>query len=316
MATLASVGPAHANLIINATMDASLSSSAVTTITNAITFYHTNITTPITVDIAFAKMTSGLGSSTTVVYPESYAAYRADLASNASDAQDASALATLPITSNNPVNGTTSVNLKSANARAVGFAGALGESFSGTGSPCSNSFVGDSCIGVNLAITNDTVAGTPGGYNLLSVIEHEIDEALGLGSELPTTAFLGGNPAAEDLFRYTSPGVRSYAVNASCSSPPTAYFSIDGGGTNLDSFDNCSNGADYGDWVTHSPAQVQDAFGTSGASPFLTTGSPEMTALDVVGYTMSTLLVPEPTSIGIMGLGLVGLSVGRRKRIR
>jgi hypothetical protein len=313
VAAFASVGSANANLIINATMDPSLSSSAVTVITNAITFYQTNITTPVTVNIAFANMSSGLGSSTTVVYPESYAAYRADLVSNASGANDAHALATLPATSTNPVNGATSVNLKSANARAVGFAGAVGESFAGSGSPCSNSFVGDSCIGVRLAITNDTLLGTPGGYSLLSVVEHEIDEALGLGSELPDTTFLGGNPAAEDLFRYASPGVRSFAVNASCGSPPTAYLSIDGGVTNLDSFNNCSqSNGDYGDWVVHSPAQVQDWQGTPGATAFLTTGSPEMTALDVIGYT----LAPEPTSISIMGLGLAGLRLGRRKRIR
>jgi len=303
----AASSPASANLIINATMDPTLSSSAVAVIDSAIKFYQTTIFNPITVNIDFTNMNSGLGSSTTYEYSVPYTSYRAALVAGASTHNDFAALAHLPSTTNNPVNGTSSVNLKSANARAVGFTGATGGTFAGSGSPCSGAYSGDSCIGLNLAITNDTIGGVPGGYSLLSVVEHEIDEALGLGSELPNTTFLGGNPSPEDLFRYSAPGVRSYAVNNSCVSPPTAYFSIDGGVTNLDSFNNCSNGGDYGDWISYSPEQVQDAFGGSG-TPMLTISSPEFTALDVLGYN-----VPEPGSIAITTIALFGLAAGRRR---
>jgi hypothetical protein len=78
------------------------------------------------------------------------------------------------------------------------------------------------------------------------------------------------------------------------------YFSIDGGATNLDTFNNCDNGADYGDWITHTPSQVQDAITNGTGNPFLTSASPETVALDVIGYTRASP-VPEPTSIILLG---------------
>ena len=45
------------------------------------------------------------------------------------------------------------------------------------------------------------------------------------------------------LFRYTSDGSLATTGNES------AYFSIDGGNTNLDAFNNASNGGDAGDWA-------------------------------------------------------------------
>ena len=62
----------------------------------------------------------------------------------------------------------------------------------------------------------------------------------------------------EDLFRYSSAGVRSYAF----SNVNKAYFSIDAGTNFLAEFNNINNGADAGDWATGSPVQAQNAFGT------------------------------------------------------
>jgi hypothetical protein len=67
-----------------------------------------------------------------------------------------------------------------------------------------------------------------------------------------------------------------------------SFFSIDGGTTNLNDFNNCSNGGDYGDWITHTPSQVQDAFTNGSGSPSLSVTSPEVRALDVIGYTIGS----------------------------
>ena len=95
-----------------------------------------------------------------------------------------------------------------------------------------------------------------------------MDEVLGIGSDL--NGYPQGTPPSnltpvgtEDLFRYSStPGVRSYDTNLNTQ----AYFSINGGTTDLAQFNQDENG-DLNDW--YSPGgqtpQVQDAFPTPGA---------------------------------------------------
>ena len=83
----------------------------------------------------------------------------------------------------------------------------------------------------------------------------------------------------EDLFRYASKGVRSYAM----SSKQSAYFSIDGGNTMLAQFNNVNNGGDAGDWSTNSPNQAQNAYGSMGTYADLNV---EKVILDVLGYSL------------------------------
>lgn len=186
---------------------------------------------------------------------------------------------------------------------------------SNTGGLC-NSFTGDGCIGLNLNLTT-TNGGT---YSLLAVVEHEIDEVLGLGSSLLAGGtILDGLISPEDFYRYASPGVRSFALNSSittysCAGASAAYFSLNQGATSLDPFNNCNNGGDYGDWAYNiSPVQVQDAYGTSGASPYLTASSPEVQALVAIGYT-ETQQLSEPTSLSLLGIGGLMMAWGRRRR--
>jgi hypothetical protein len=164
-------------------------------------------------------------------------------------------------------------------------------------------------ISLNTGLTNVSRSGTqnPSDYDLLSVVMHETDEILGLGSTLGLglpSQFLT-DPSPEDFFRYNSDGTRSF--NASSSA--TAFFSINGT-TDLAQFDNLGNG-DYGDWATVSGVapQVQDAFGTPGSEP--NWGTNEILALNAVGY---DLVVPEPSTWMLGMFGLAGCEIHRRRR--
>jgi hypothetical protein len=253
-------------LTIAATFDPSLTAAEIAVINSAISFYQATFTDPITVTIYFQDMSTGLGQSSTFFGSVSYQSFITALAANATSADDAAAFAggRLPNSTTNPVNGSTIINLRTANFRALGF----------NVSPPAGQY--DGVISLNTAITD--VDG--GIFSLLATVEHEIDEVLGLGSALPSIS----DPFPEDLFRYAgTANVRSFSANASCSAPPQAFFSIDGT-AHLNELHNCTDGNDYGDWITHTPSQVQDAVTNGTGSPSLNVGASETRALDVIGY--------------------------------
>jgi hypothetical protein len=271
--------PPAGGLVIVPNFNANVDQPTRDTINNIINFYETTITTPITVNINFRDMSTGLGSSFFVFYNGPYSSFRTALGAAATSPDDATALSITATGSANPINGNASIGLKSANGRAVGLN--TPEVTFGSTSVCP-SFTGSGCIGINVTLANSH-------GDLVAVVEHEIDEILGLGSALNgnTTPSI---PWTQDLFRWGGPGVRSYASNPSTTLPcggPSAFFSIDGGATNLNEFNNCANGGDYGDWITHTPSQVQDAFTNFSGTPSLTSTSAEIRALDVIGYSLN-----------------------------
>jgi len=284
-------------LVITPVFDGSITSdpngaTIMNTINSAIVFYESHITDPISVVIKFRKMGKGLGLSQTSVpcatpCPTTcgcgsitYSSYLTALTSQATSADDATALAHLAPGPNNPVNGNPNMWVKNANLRALGF---VVTAF--PGQP-------DSTISLNTKLCNlDRVTIDPMKFDLMAVVSHEIDEALGLGSVMR-----GPNGAAaptgaiypEDLFRYDQLGARSFNMTLSSQ----AFFSLDGP-TQLARFNQDARG-DFGDWYSPSDvphvAQVQDAFATQGVTPNPVV---ELTALDVIGYTLGSATPPS-----------------------
>jgi hypothetical protein len=268
------VNPPLAGLIINPVWDSTITSdpnaaTIMNTISNAILVYESKYSDNVTVTIKFQEMSGGLGQSSTFIGTVPYSSFYSALVADAKTTNDVLALANIPGGSINPVDGTGFVRMTTANQRAIGIA-------NNPGAP-------DSTISVNMSIINITRTPPidPNKYDLMAVVSHEIDEALGSASGLTRA-----NAAPVDLFRYTSGGLRSYTTSGD-----DAWFSIDGGVTRPVRY-NENAGGDYGDWwsigVAHTP-RVQDAAGTPGATPNL---GIELTLLDVIGW---DLVIPAPT---------------------
>jgi hypothetical protein len=266
----------------NSTGATSIDAATQTVINNVVAFYQNTYTNNITVNIEFHNMSTGLGQSVAFIFPVPYSTFCTALVANATSPDDITALANTPCGSANPINSNANIGVKSPDGRALG----INTPEQAFGGACPTaSFTGSGCIGLNVALANMH----PG--LLFATVEHEVDEVLGLGSALNGTT-TPAMPWTEDLFRWASQGTRSYGANTSttnpCTSTPAAFFSIDGGTTDVDDFNNCNNGGDYGDWITHTPSQVQDAFTNASGAATLSISSPEARALDVIGYSIVT----------------------------
>ena len=295
--------PGRANLIITPTFDATITSdlnsaTIMATINSAISAYQTNFSDGITVNITFKEDSSiSLGQSSTHFNTITYAQLRAALVTDSKTTTDTTVLANLPGTTNNPVNGSTLVNLMTANLRAIG----RSEGNLSVGTP-------DSTISLNTGLMNlSRPDADPNKYDLFAVVSHEIDEALGMYSSLNGLANGAAAPTGaifvEDLFRYDSSGARSFTTNLAAQ----AFFSIDG--TNRPVQYNQIAGADFQDWASSGTVRIQDAFGTAGATPVL---GVELTALDAIGYDLVS--TPEPGTFFLLTSALgVGLYVKRRR---
>ena len=312
--------PASASFIINATYGSGIlndknSATIQSTINSVIANYETLITSSISINVTFDTMSTGLGQTTTNIYPILYSNYITALFNHAQSADDLTAIAHLSKTATlDPAYGLDSVFLKGANAKALG-----------VGTFAVNHATSEGTISLNTSIMNLSRSGTQDSkkYDLQSVVSHELDEVLGLGSSVGTGQTYA---SAEDLFRYL-------ANNGSCSTVkarPTAAafptstttatcFSIDAS-TGLAQFNNTGSG-DSGDWLTNSSTpHVQDASGTPGAQPTL---SVELRALDVIGYdlapsaqfssTSSQSATPEPAT-ALLVAPLAALCLGLRRK--
>jgi len=177
-------------------------------------------------------------------------------------------------------------------------------------------------------------------YDAQQTMQHEIDEILGIGGSGSTLNDLvnDANFASDffgvdgdvygplDLYRYSAPGVPSYVANPGFDPSQFAYFSIDGGDTFVDSFNQSAmafgDAADWGLDLTQTcpggqgvggSGNVQDAFSCSNEYHNVSLHSPEGVALQAVGYNP----VPEPWTLLLFGTELLVVAglYARRKAL-
>jgi hypothetical protein len=270
---------------------------------------------------------TGLGQSQQYYNSTSYNNYVSALTTQEKDQTDASAVASLPNTEPAAF-GSDQVYLTSALSQALGISIAGFSGMGGLDTTLARCTLGTAgCYNgiITLATPASLAArsqayyyrtGSQAGnaYDIYSVVEHETDEILGTiscissVSNAPADVCGAANGvSAADLFRYSAAGTRSFVSQGNGT---TAYFSVNGGNTSIAPYTNSVNQGDYGDWSSNC-THVQDASGCLGSSYDITSnGGVEITVLDAVGYTIA----PEPGTLGMFGLGLLGVIRYRRRR--
>jgi len=307
-AGLACVIPAGANgIIVN--YDSSVPAAAQTAFSSVVAAYNAMFTfnAPVVIDVQFDN--TSLGSSSTYIGTTSYASWRSQMiAASLADPQNAylaAAVATLPAT--DPI-GNGNVILTFADALELGY------------SVPSVPF--DSLLSFSNSV-NFEYNGVPtvNEYDFQNVAEHELDEALGIGSALtgiPDGGSLSSSYYSEDYFRYASSGARLLSTNAG----DVVYFSYNGT-TDVAQFNQTNTAGDRNDWIYGnygcppiSPGPyIQDSIGCPDTAVALTAGSPESIVLQTLGYDLAAP-EPAPPAFVCTGLGAMFLLRRRARRVR
>ena len=238
-----------------------------TVVASVVQYYESIFTNPITlnIDVGYGeidgeKLGSGdLGESEDTDQSFSYAQIRNALVANATSASQLQAVSTLPTTS--PVSGSFSISLAEATALGLISGGTTLDGYVGFSSTTSFAY-------------NDSNGVPAGEYDLYGDVAHEISEVMGRISDVDT-----GTTSVMDLYRYSASGVRALSNHQS-----TAYFSINGGATDLANFNTNPEG-DYGDWASSVGNDAYLAFSNSGVvNPVSQT---DLTVMNVLGYDLA-----------------------------
>ena len=189
-----------------------------------------------------------------------YAQLKSYLQANASSPADATAIANLPAV--DPTGGG-SFYISSAQEKAWGLLPATGGEIDG--------IVGFSSTYPYFNYDPDD-RSSPSGTDFVGAAEHELTHALGRIASFPPFAY-----TTLDMFRYSGPGVLQLAGGQ------PAYFSIDGGATNLANYDTTS---DYADWSSTNPTPDSfDAYAAFGVENPVT--STDITEMNVLGFSVA-----------------------------
>jgi len=277
---------ATTGLVIHPTFDSSItnnpnSAAIQATINRAISFHESLFADPITIQIRFRYSTTTpdghplpmgtLARTDLVLYPIPWSTYISALRADARSSNDSQANASLPASALS-----SNIRPSSAGGRAVGLdtpPAMFANGDVGQGGPY------DAVVTLNSALPFQfSRPPGPGNFDAQRSIEHEVDEAIGLGSHL------GGNGSdlrPQDLFSWSAPGGRNISTSG------TRYFSVNGGVNDIVNFNQDPDG-DFGDWFSEDCPQthpyVQNAFGCAGQFSDISATSPEGINLDVIGY--------------------------------
>ena len=277
-------------LTIHPTFDSSITgnpnSAAIQAMINrAIAIYEALFTDPITLQIRFRYASTApngtplpqgvVSQSDTVLYTGiTWNTFISALRADARTSNDNTANASLPATALS-----TNIRPGSANGRSIGLntpPAMFADGSVGPGGPY------DGIVTLNSTKPfqfSRPVTAT--NFDAQRMTEHEIDEVIGLGSRLGQTS---NDLRPQDLFSWSSAGHRNITTSG------TRYFSIDGGVTNIVSFNQDPNG-DFGDWLSAPCPQAhpypQNAFSCAGQSSDIAATSPEGINLDVIGYDLT-----------------------------
>lgn len=271
------VQQAGSGLTITIAWDASVANAPAgfkPAVLDAVQFYESQFDNPIhiTIGVGYGEIDGSslsggaVGESLTYGATYGYGAVRAALAQNATSAEQAQAVATLP--AGDPTGG--GFFVATAEAKALGLI---------ADSTRIDGYVGFSA---DTSYTYDpNNRAVPGQVDFIGVAEHEIAEVMGRQAGLGQ----GGAYTVQDLFRYSAPGARQLTAGQ------PAYFSIDGGASALDNF-NAAAGADYGDWAQSAGNDAYDAAVNVGVAN--TVGAADLTEMNVLGY-QRTGAAPAPS---------------------
>ena len=287
--TMAMTTAPTTGLTIHPTFDSSItnnpnSAAIQAMISRAISFHESLFADPITIQIRFRFSTTTpdgmhlpmgtLARTALVLYRLPWSTYINALRADAKTNNDTQANASLPGSALSP-----NVRPSSAGGRAVGLntpPAMFADGSVGQGGPY------DAIVTLNSAAPYQmNRPPSPSNFDAQRSTEHEVDEAIGLGSRL------GGNGSdlrPQDLFSWSSPGNRNISTSG------TRYFSINGGVANIVNFNQDPDG-DLGDWFREQCPQthpyVQNAFVCAGQYSDISATSPEGINLDVIGYDLT-----------------------------
>jgi hypothetical protein len=263
---------------INLIYDPSVSSAPAgfkTAMNSAVQFLDLLFVDPITVNIQVGwgenngqSLGNGVATGIFVNYTTlNYNQLTTDLANNYTSDEDTVAYNSLP---NNDPTGGGNFYVSPAQEKAWGLLAANSSEIDGT--------IG---FGTNVAFDfNPNNRAVSGEIDFIGVAEHELTHALGRVAGLQYQ--FGANVyTALDLFRYSAPGTEQFVGGQ------PAYFSIDGGATNLNNYDTAS---DYADWAS---TVKYDSFGYAYSGVVLPVSQTDVTEMDVLGFTMMTTYLQD-----------------------
>lgn len=301
------------------TYEGSVPAAATNAFNSLVKMYDSTFVNNMTVNIDITFAGNGLGGSADLFNYIAYTNWVSDLKATSALYPNNTCLSSgiNSLTATDPI-GNGFLYVQSADAMAIGVPASQ---------IITNFNVGGNGAGYNATLTfgtniNFNFTGSPSTnqFDFLTTASHELNEALGIGSLLTgqannTDAAFGGTNNSflpQDFYRY---GTNMNHLITTVSNA-SVFFSYNGGKTLVAQFnqDNNAGGntsADRNDWIygnngppTGTNILVQNAVGYPGqAAPLLNASptTPEFQVLSTLGYS-----VPEPTTVALLGLALVG----------